>query len=74
VVKTAHRRTGFGGGVREPRNGRSHRAVTYFRQGTKPKMLRKYVRSRNVCDNKQISDTLPGKKSDIYVLDSDIYV
>jgi len=37
-------------------------------------MLKKYVRSRNVYENKQISDTMPGKKSDIYVLDSDILV
>jgi hypothetical protein len=35
-------------------------------------MLKKYVRSRNVYENKQISDNVPGKKSDIYVLDSDI--
>ena len=37
-------------------------------------MLKKNVRSRNVNENKQSSDTMPGKKSDIYVLDSDIYV
>jgi hypothetical protein len=37
-------------------------------------MLRKYERSRNVYENKQISDKVPGKESDIYVLDSDIYV
>jgi hypothetical protein len=35
-------------------------------------MLKKYVRSRNVYENKQISDNVPGKESDIYVLDSDI--
>ena len=35
-------------------------------------MLKKDVRSRNVYENKQISDTMPGKESDIYVLDSDI--
>ena len=35
-------------------------------------MLKKDVRSRNVYENKQISDTMPGRKSDIYVLDSDI--
>jgi len=33
-----------------------------------------YVQSRNVYENKQISDTMPGKNSDIYVLDSDICV
>ena len=31
------------------------------------KMLKKYDRSRYVHENKQISDTMPGKKSDIYV-------
>jgi hypothetical protein len=35
-------------------------------------MLKKDERSRNVYENKQISDNVPGKKSDIYVLDSDI--
>jgi hypothetical protein len=37
-------------------------------------MLKKYERSRYVYENTQISDTIPGKMSDIYVLDSDIYV
>jgi hypothetical protein len=37
-------------------------------------MLKKYERSRNVYENTQISGTMPGNKSDIYVLDSDIYV
>jgi hypothetical protein len=38
------------------------------------KMLIKYVRSRYVYENKQISDRMPGNNSDIYVLDSDICV
>lgn len=33
----------------------------------KKKMLKKYVRSRYVIENKQISDRMPGIKSDIYV-------
>ena len=37
------------------------------------KMLEKYVRSRNVYENKGSLDRMPGKKSDPYVLDSDIY-
>ena len=38
------------------------------RQGIlQKKMLKKYVRSRYVYENKQISDKMPGKKSDIYV-------
>ena len=49
-------------------------AVAHFPPGHEKKMLKKYERSRNVYENKQISDTMPGKKSDIYVLDSDIYV
>ncbi len=49
-------------------------AVARFGHWSEKKMLKKYVRSRNVYENKQISDTIPGKKSDIYVLDSDIYV
>jgi hypothetical protein len=35
-------------------------------------MLKKDERSRNLYENKQISDNVPGKKSDIYVLDSAI--
>jgi len=38
------------------------------------KMLEKYVRSCYVYENKQISDKKPARKSDIYVLDSDICV
>jgi hypothetical protein len=38
------------------------------------KMFKKCVQSRNVYENKQISDKMLGKKSDIYVLDSDICV
>jgi hypothetical protein len=38
------------------------------------KMLKKYVRSRYVYENKQISDKMPGKNSDIYVYRSDIFV
>jgi hypothetical protein len=49
-------------------------AVAHFPARDEKKMLKKYVRSRNVYENKQISDTMPGKKSDIFVLDSDIYV
>ncbi len=37
-------------------------------------MLEKYERSQYVYENKQISDKMPVKKSDIYVKDSDIYV
>jgi hypothetical protein len=37
-------------------------------------MSKIYERSRYVYENTQISDKVPGKKSDIYVLDSDIYV
>ena len=48
--------------------------MAHFGQQSKKRMLKKYVRSRNVYENTQISDTIPGKKSDIYVLDSDIYV
>ena len=33
----------------------------------KKKMLKKYEQSRYVYENKQISDKMPGKKSDIYV-------
>jgi hypothetical protein len=33
----------------------------------KKRCYKKYVRSRNVYENKQISDKMPGKKSDIYV-------
>ena len=36
------------------------------------KMLEKYVRSRNVYENKGIHDKMPGKKSDIFVYVSDI--
>jgi hypothetical protein len=49
-------------------------AVARFPAGDEKKMLKKYVRSRNVYENKQISDTMPEKNSDIYGLDSDIYV
>jgi len=37
-------------------------------------MLRKYERSRYVHENKQKLDKISDKKSDIYVLVSDIYV
>jgi hypothetical protein len=33
----------------------------------KKEMLKKYERSRNVYENKQISDKMPGKDSDIFV-------
>jgi hypothetical protein len=38
------------------------------------KMLKKYIRSRYVYENKQISDKMPAKNSDIFVLRSDIFV
>jgi hypothetical protein len=55
------------GGPASPRRGP-------FLAGGAKKMLKKYERSRNVYENKQISDTMPGKISDIFVLVSDIYV
>jgi len=49
-------------------------AFANVRRGTlQKKMLQKCVRSRYVYENKQISDKMPGKDSDIYVLDSDIF-
>jgi hypothetical protein len=39
----------------------------------KKKMLENDVRSRNVYENKGNTDKMPGKKSDIYVLVSDIF-
>lgn len=36
-------------------------------------MLKRYDRSHQVHENKQNSDKMPITKSDIYVLDSDIY-
>ena len=68
--KIAHRGTGLGAGDRLPRKrpgGSTPEAgvtpaVARFRQRNEKKMLKKYVRSRNVYENKQISDTMPGKK------------
>jgi hypothetical protein len=37
------------------------------------KMLENDVRSRNVYENKGNTDKIPGKKSDIFVLVSDIF-
>ena len=48
-----------------------------FRDGpagnAEKKMLEKYVRSRNVYENKGSTDKMPVKKSDIFDLDSDIF-
>jgi hypothetical protein len=46
----------------------------FGREYCKKKMLKKCVRSRYVYENKQISDKMPEKKSDIFVLRSDIFV
>jgi hypothetical protein len=55
--------------------GRSHPPPwPISRRGVKKKMLKIYERSRYVYENTQISGKVPGKKSGIYVLDSDIYV
>jgi hypothetical protein len=49
-------------------------ALGKVRRGTlQKKMLKKCVRSRNVYENKQIRDILPGSNSDIYALYSDIF-
>jgi hypothetical protein len=60
--------------VRESGESGVSPAVAHFPAANEKKMLKKYERSRNVYENKQISGTMPGKISDIYVLDSDIYV
>ena len=44
------------------------------RESCKKRCYKKYVRCCYVYENKQISDKMPGKNSDIYSLVSDIYV
>ena len=42
-------------------------SVKFGRGNCEKKMLKKYVQSRYVYENKQISDKMPNKKSDIFV-------
>ena len=46
----------------------------FGRESCKKRCYKKDVRSRYVYENKGRYDTLPGKKSDIYVFHSDIFV